>query len=445
MTRDIPASKIIDIQKNIEKSLRHFDYCKGEENLDDYSAPILGTAHIAEHILLILFEEKGFEINGGMPVCDSEGNPIPFGSPLAYCSKNWEKLGVPFQIARFVDVVRQYRNTSAHKGHVSYSECVIFAEAFSYFLTWFAYESNTICKYGDDFRKKFLNSINKFKNQFVYWTMVDVRSKEQILSTVNFEQCIAESVGQEKNTNDIIQQILDPILQSIDDVKSGVARIEKNVDKMAEQLATIYDNVVNYQALLERQISIAASEDEIDRIIKAYSDEVSSRIAREVNEQIAAQEFEVEQKRLQESLSDTVWQRLDDASREFLTTAKITYNKYGKISGAVDYSGVCLLVTKAIEVEMHNRFCRDYLAYLKDKYPGRSNYSKYPFVMLRYGRPLKSKDFTLGSIVYVLGVRFDDSLTEADKLVITDEIMAFCRKKIMGGKDDSFNSFCNLF
>ena len=68
--------------------------------------------------------------------------------------------------------------------------------------------------------------------------------------------------------------------------------------------------------------------DEIDRIIKAYSDEVSARIAREVNEQIAVQEFEVEQKRLQESLSETVWQRLDESSKEFLTTAKITYSNY---------------------------------------------------------------------------------------------------------------------
>jgi len=438
-TRNIPVSDILDIQKSIEKSLRLFDYFKSEDTLDDYSAPVLGTAKIAENIILVLFEEKGWGVKNGMVVSDDTEQPVKMGIPFSCFTKYWKELGIPFQISRFVDVIRQYRNASAHLVGVSYSECVIFAEAFSYFLTWFALESSTISKCGEEFRKAFLESINKFRTKFVYWTMVDVRSQETILSTSSFDQVIVEGIVQKENANEIIQQILTPILQSIDDVKNGVAKIEKKVDKMAEQLSAIYDNVVNYQALLERQISIAASDDEIDRIIKAYSDEVSARIAREVNEQIAVQEFEVEQKRLQESLSETVWQRLDESSKEFLTTAKITYSNYGRISGAVDYSGVCLLVTKAIEVEMNNRFCRDYLAFLKEKYPGRSNHSKYPYVMRnKYGKPIKTKDFTLGSVVYVLGVRFDDALSEEDKAIITNEIMDFCRTKIMVGKDDAY-------
>ena len=88
---------------------------------------------------------------------------------------------------------------------------------------------------------------------------------------------------------------------------------------------------------------------------------------------------------------------------------------------------------------MNNRFCRDYLAFLKEKYPGKNNQRNYPRVMRnKYGRPLKTKDFTLGSLVYVLGVRFDEALSEADQKVITDEIMDFCRTKIMVGKDDSY-------
>ena len=442
MTRDIPSTEILRIQKSIEQILRLFEYFNGDDSLDDYSAPVCGTAQIAEAILLILFEERGCVVNNGMVVSDSTGNPVTpahKGIPFAFFRENWETLGIPFQISRFVDVIRQYRNASAHAGGTTYSECVIFAEAFSYFLTWFAYESTSINKYGEEFRKGFLASVNKFKNKFVYWTMIDIHSQEQILSSSNFDQLISGNAEPKENANEIIQQILTPILQSIDDVKNGVAKIEKKVDKMAEQLTAVYDSVVNYQALLERQISIAASDDEIDRIIKAYSDEVSTRIAREVNEQIAVQEFEVEQKRLQESLSETVWQRLDESSKEFLTTAKITYSNYGRISGAVDYSGVCLLVTKAIEVEMNNRFCRDYLAFLKEKYPGKSNHSKYPYVMRnKYGKPIKTKDFTLGSVVYVLGVRFDDALSQDERDIITDEIMDFCRTKIMVGKDDSY-------
>lgn len=435
----VATSKILEVQKDIEKSLKAFKCFKSEDCLDDYSPPVLGTGRIAEHILLIFFEEKGCEVEGSIVLRDNAGNPVKMGIPFGFVQDSWKDLGIPFQIFRFIDVVRQYRNTAAHARGITYSECVVFAEAFSYFLTWFAYESITIAKQGEEFRKGFLATINQFKNNFIYWTMIDTHSQEQVLSTIDFNQLIFANAESKEKVSDMISECLAPIMESLDDVKKGIARIEMKVDKMAEQLSAIYDSVVNYQALLERQISIATSDDEIDRIIKAYSDEVSAQISREVNEQVAIQEFEIEQKRLQESLSETVWERLDESSKEFLTTAKITYNYYGRINSAVDYSGVCLLVTKAIEVEMNNRFCRDYLAFLKEKYPGKNNQRNYPRVMRnKYGRPLKTKDFTLGSLVYVLGVRFDEALSEADQKVITDEIMDFCRTKIMVGKDDSY-------
>lgn len=437
--REIPASEILDIQKSIESVLNIFNYFKQMDALDDYSVPIIKTAQTAERILAVLLTEKGCATESGIVTHDSEGNPVPVGSLPAFVRDNWEKLGIPYQISRFVAVVWQYRNVAVYGKLVSYSECVIFAEAFSCFVTWFVYESDTIGKLGAAFRQSFLKSIHTFKNQFVYWTMVDNCSQEQVFSTDGFDRAMAEGFERKEDANALIQQFLEPILQSIDDVKSGVARIEKNVDKMAEQLSAIYDSMVDYQALLGRQISIAASEDEIDRMIKAYSDEVTDRIAREVTAQMAAQEFETEQKRLRESLGESIWQRLDESSREFLTTAKITYSNYGKISAAVDYSGVCLLVTKAVEVEMSNRLCRDYMAHLKEKYPARSDRRKYPAPMLnKYGRPIRAKDFTLGSVVYVTGVRFDDALSEDEKQTVTDEIMDFCRTKLMVGKDDAY-------
>lgn len=444
--RDIPASDILEIQERMEQALRMFEYFKSDDSLINYSTPVFNTAVIFERILCILFEERGCVVKDNMVVCDDAGQPtdseylsISGQTPFQFFKRNWEHLGIPVQISQFADVIIKYRNMSAHVQNISYGECVIFSEAFSYFLTWFAYESSTISRCGDFLRQEFLGSINKFKNKFVYWTLVDIRSQEQILPISSFTNAISKNTEPKEYANIIVQQILPPLLQSIDDVKSGIAKVERTVDKMAEQLAVICDSVLNYQALLERQISIAASDAEIDRILTAYSDEVSSRIAREVNEQIALQDFEAEQKRLQVVIGDKVWQRLDDSSKEFLTTAKITYNTYGKISGAVDYSGVCLLVTKAVEVEMNKRFCRDYLAFLKSKYPGKKNYCKFPSIMRdKSGKPIKPRDFTLGSVAYTIGIQFDYAASQNDITVIRDEIMDFCRTKIMVGKDDTY-------
>ena len=60
--------------------------------------------------------------------------------------------------------------------------------------------------------------------------------------------------------------------------------------------------------------------------------------------------------------------------------------------GAIDYTGVCLLVSKAFEVEISKRFFRDYIAYLAEHYPWnkskkfftKSGFSSIIFLLKRY-------------------------------------------------------------
>ena len=40
--------------------------------------------------------------------------------------------------------------------------------------------------------------------------------------------------------------------------------------------------------------------------------------------------------------------------------------------------------------------------------------------------------------MYVFGIKFDSAVSANDKTVIRDEIMEFCRTKIMVGKDDTY-------
>lgn len=125
---------------------------------------------------------------------------------------------------------------------------------------------------------------------------------------------------------------------------------------------------------------------------------------------------------------------MDESSRTFLVSSKMMFNQFVGMEDIVDYSGVCLLVTKALEVEMSKRFCIRYIAYLKTKYPGKVNLSKFPYSMLnRYGKPLSPKHFTLGSVAFVMGISVPDNATEEQIKHNTEELEAYAKSELFVG------------
>lgn len=427
------------VKSNINSALKVFDVFKHDNSLADYSTPSLAAARVVESMIVVVLEENGFKFENGLCIESGPGyNRFPRMSPLTMFNRHIHELGLPVQLGEFVRIIRDYRNASAHMAVVDYDEFLIFFEAFSFFVGWFVEDYGVINRLEPESYEEFLDYVRRIRSTYVRWVIIDSQSEEKMISSSEVDAVLKMVSNQQTDANPAIE-MMGILLESFNQLKEGVVRLETKIDSMAGQLSVIYDKMTDYQALLERQISIAASEDEVDRIIKAYSDEVSNRIIHEVETSFGNSEFEAEEKSLQDSLGEVVWKRLDPSSKEFLVTAKVTYRNYGKIGKAVDYSGVCLLVTKAIEVEMSNRFCRDYLAHLKAKYPGKANYPQYPVVMLnKYGKPIKPKDFTLGSVAYVLAAQVDSELDAAVAQKIRDEILDFCQSKIMKGKDVAY-------
>ena len=111
-------------------------------------------------------------------------------------------------------------------------------------------------------------------------------------------------------------------------------------------------------------------------------------------------------------LTEDVWKKLDDKSKAFLITAKTTYESMIKMknSETFDYSGICLLVTKALEVETTKRFFICYKDYLERKY---SSVSRWPYALRKWNRGqitdnvIDDNEFTLGSVVSVIGLKRD--------------------------------------
>ena len=108
-------------------------------------------------------------------------------------------------------------------------------------------------------------------------------------------------------------------------------------------------------------------------------------------------------------LSEGVWNKLADESKKYLLTSRKTFKIMLEMDpeDELDYSGVCLLITKAIDVEMFRRFFKEYKRYLARKYD--KDYSKWPRCMLneKCNKPISEKCITLGSIIYLMGMNQD--------------------------------------
>lgn len=110
------------------------------------------------------------------------------------------------------------------------------------------------------------------------------------------------------------------------------------------------------------------------------------------------------EKILTDNLSNTVWnERLSERSRTYLISAMMTYDTLNSIENNdnLDYSGVCLQITKVLDEELSERFYSRYKEYLAQEYP----IDRWPDAMKsKNGKDsLPANEFTLGSIAYVIG------------------------------------------
>ena len=104
-------------------------------------------------------------------------------------------------------------------------------------------------------------------------------------------------------------------------------------------------------------------------------------------------------------LGESIWrEKLSERSRTYLISAMMTFDSMNKLvdHDELDYSGVCLQITKVLDEEMTARFFAEYKRFLFGKYL----LADWPRAMKsKHGdEPLAPNDFTIGSISHVIGV-----------------------------------------
>ena len=74
---------------------------------------------------------------------------------------------------------------------------------------------------------------------------------------------------------------------------------------------------------------------------------------------------------------------------------------------------------------------------MKNTYPGRRNYNKFPAALLnQYGQPIRAKDFTLGRVAFTLCAKFGNNATEQEKDHDRDILIEFSKSALFVGKSD---------
>ena len=242
----------------------------------------------------------------------------------------------------------------------------------------------------------------------------DTRGELEQLRSICTE--LVTSINTLKRGNDYFNALLSQVGFSQQELNGSFLKIENKRESLQEELDSS-DEYVKEQAQKKLQ----------DEIVGIFGD-----LAKKVLEK---DDWSCFKDVLIGELTDRIWARLKDESKNFLITAKSTFvmmsNK--EDGNLYDYSGVCLLITKTLEIEVTKRFLTAYKCYLNSKYKKESDFPKSLQKWNKQKKKMEIMDeehFTLGEVIHLLGVEYDRH-THHLKWVSSpekDEFLSYSRK-----------------
>lgn len=442
-------------------------YLESEE-LSDFSTPIVKSSQLVELLLEEMLNENGFTVVRGRGVYKNDAQQLlghGYVSPISFCARSKDSP-IPEEYRKFLIIITRNRNEAVHIGKKTKAEMYDFSKAYNCFVCWF-FESYDIFGEETELKIKILKMVDNIEKnmgapiQVEYKTNTDgstqrllkynelisnnssVNSKDEECDEISKETVPSRDIDPNEGIKQFITECMgQSMAQILGAINDSSREIGEKIDNVKKILNSLIDQISSYQSLVESQMELAVTDDEIDRIIHAYSDACVNRIIEGVDKKYSNISKDEEEKELIAKLGQELWDRkLTPSSRNYLISSKVTYKYYMNID-TLDYSGVCLLVTKALEVEMSERFYKAYVAFLKRGYTDswKRHLDDFPTTLVKTingSRVLKSaKDFTLGSVSYVLCASNDRNATEAQLRNNERKLIEFAKDGLMQGKTD---------
>ena len=225
------------------------------------------------------------------------------------------------------------------------------------------------------------------------------------------------------------------------DVRNMNAEMNNRFDAVDIALLDVKENLTNMTGDIRRlqqetERYLAEEDDDAEnreKILQGFTDQLTSRLLDSSllrSHDLCAREQEILEERFGKN-----WHHLKPESRRFLITARVLYSQMEAISNQLDYSGVCILMLKAMETELHQRLFCDYRDFMEKKYPFAQQARQWPSVLCYHDRQGKlhqtaEERFTLGSVPYFCNIRvpehISDKVNEHDRACL----LAYAKEKL---------------
>lgn len=215
-----------------------------------------------------------------------------------------------------------------------------------------------------------------------------------------------------------VQSDVSGIKTSIKHLSNEVNEINDKIDEIADNVSDIKNIVIATNKIVSDKKQFMSlyfdihpdDDEEAEKMISKFTTMVAEQVIIQGGNIQVQDEFKRMEKLSQLSLGNECWDKMSIESKRFLVTAKYTLYEQLSLDGLGDFSGVCVLASKAFELEMAHRFITGYKNYLANTLNLGNDYeTKWPGALLKKanGRiTLKEVcDFTLGDCKGLMNFR----------------------------------------
>lgn len=229
------------------------------------------------------------------------------------------------------------------------------------------------------------------------------------------------------------QSDYDKIMKRLEDIDYNM----KYLPDISERVNQIDDKINVILSNLETKIMHMKSECALENVKSDIEEKICHKFITEAMEIIRSSLNNVNTLSKEEDILQNMfgkyWELLDGYTRNSLVSARVLFSLSNKPEYyGLDYSGIVIAVTSALENELKLRFFDGYQEYLIKKY-GNPTKEQWPKSMLKEkcGKIEKNDNFTIGSMPYIFGVYGEISQSERD--ILNDYL-----KKILNSNNKNY-------
>ena len=246
------------------------------------------------------------------------------------------------------------------------------------------------------------------------------------------------NIEKKEQNNDVIAAI-EELAKKVDANHSETTKkldaLQSDIKEILNIVNQINDTTQSYKEILQTYYELHSEEDTEAEI---FTSKIISKLMSEISKhlpKINNNDQYNSAKKLVEIRLSNVLDKMDEESKKFLITAKFLFLQNIDLENSIDYSSICLLSSKAFEVELSKRLVSNYKDFLDRK---GIQFEKWPSSMLltckKGNEIIKEKlplaNFSLGSCPYIMGI-----LGKPDEKDYNQRLfIQFCKESLMSGK-----------